>query len=1456
MFFNKTGASTIEIKENVDITKGPPQMINGIQFSLMTGPDMKQVSEVTVVNSSLYQHSTMNPIANGLLDAKMGTSTQKVDCSTCGNALTDCAGHWGHYELYFPAFHIGFVPHILSVLRMVCKYCSRILLSPDERKAFTRGLMAKRDYTQRLRMNKQIEEACRKNQICAWCGERNGDVKKIGPMRFVHLKWGKTKKGYPEKDAFISQFGEACKPNKDLKPLLEKGTTGDDLNPLFCRTLFEKIPTEDLLFLDMKSDTGRPEDMIFTQIPVPPCCIRPSVAAGDQTNQDDLTIVIKKIIVTDQGIRRLVHNSAPISKLMELWDYVQIHLAIMINSGFPGCPPEAKEGKPIRGICQRLKGKTGRFRGNLSGKRVDFTSRTVISPDPNLGINQVGVPRDVAMTLTFPERVTKINLQKMKQLVRNGQDIYPGAKAILNSAGEAIRSLRYGDREKFANELQIGHIIERHLIDGDVVLFNRQPSLHRISIMAHIAKVLPWKTFRFNECCCAPYNADFDGDEMNIHFPQTWEARAEALTLMASIRNLATPKNGALLIAATQDFLTASFLLTKRNTFYDKATFTQMCSHFSANGAIKFELPSPAILKPVQLFTGKQVISMLIKHSRLDSSMVNLEKKTKNYNKGKDQGVFDESEGCVVIRNGELLCGTLCKETLGGGKNNLFQLLLRDYSDEVAADKMGKLARLCARWIGDHGFSIGIDDVTPGPNLKRRKDELIRAGYEECQQKIDQFKQGGLVPDPGCSLDQTLESQMQKILSNLREKMGEVCMEELPSNNSPLIMTQCGSKGSKVNISQMVSSVGQQTLSGNRIPNGFHQRTLPHFKKEDAKSPAAKGFVSNSFYSGLLPFEFFFHTMGGREGLIDTAVKTAETGYMQRRLMKALEDLCIQYDGTVRNSTNQVIQFIYGDDGIEPTYIEEDSVPLNYQRLLTNLLNRNFKPQMPVTLDTILTLFGQEEKRNKELREIPKAHKDSLLNFLTAGLSEEQKISILKRERLGEYANEASGDDLGMEVENQHNNNHAANNNSVAKRESNGVAKKQQQLAKNQQQRNTYPHAAVLDPRLDEKVLLEFLRLIATKMRRAIAEPGTAIGALCAQSIGEPCTQMTLKTFHFAGVASMNITQGVPRIRELMDATKNISTPFITAKLTNKHSEIFARRAKGHIERLYLGDVMEYMQEVYMRDGTVKLEIKIDWDLIDDLRVDVTFDTIVESILADKSQGLKLKKGNIDIADYNSDVIAISPRVAEAFFAIQKIKAKIGKIIICGLPSVSRCVIATEKGGGKGDRPAYELLIEGTGLASVFRVPGIDWANTFCNHPLETAEVLGIEAGRKVIIDEISHTMTEHSVSVDPRHLKLLADIMTYKGEILGITRNGIAKMKDSILMLASFEKTTDFLFNAGVYSINEEITGVSECIIMGKTVPVGTGLFSLLHATPPIQSHKKRTILGSKMDFSLRDLI
>ena len=615
------------------------------------------------------------------------------------------------------------------------------------------------------------------------------------------------------------------------------------------------------------------------------------------SNEDDITMILQSIARSNAQLQASIANGANTKTVMDNWDHLQILCAELINGDLPGMSSLVKSAVPKRSLVQRLKGKQGRFRGNLSGKRVEFSGRTVISPDPNLSIEEVGVPLIVAKKLTYPERVTSFNIKRLQQMVRNGPEHYPGANMIRSVNSRPI-SLLYGDREKAATNLHIGDIVERHLMDGDVSLFNRQPSLHRMSIMSHKVKVLPWKTFRFNECDCAPYNADFDGDEMNIHIPQTEEARIEARELMGIRHNIVNPRSGEPLITATQDFITGSYVLTQRDQFLSRFDFCRLVA-FLSDAQEDIEIPTPAILKPTPLWTGKQVFSMLLKPNKKDGVVLSLEIKAKNFSScSLDSNMWMcSNDGYVVIQNSELLCGNIDKNCIGGNKKGLICVLVRDFTPEDTVRTMGRLTKLTSRFLMDYGFTIGLDDVSPDQHLLDKMHDIVKKNYAKVDETIQQYNCGKLALRPGCNAEQTLESICSGLLSDIRDTIGKMCMTSLPKTNYPLIMATCGSKGSAINICQMIYCVGQQVVSGNRIPDGFIQRSLPHFLP-NAKEPSAKGFVANSFYSGLTPMEFFFHTMGGREGLVDSAVKTADTGYMQRRLMKALEDLCISYDNT------------------------------------------------------------------------------------------------------------------------------------------------------------------------------------------------------------------------------------------------------------------------------------------------------------------------------------------------------------------------------------------------------------------------------------------------------------------------------------------------------------------------------------------------------------------------------
>ena len=732
----------------------------------------------------------------------------------------------------------------------------------------------------------------------------------------------------PSKVAFDQSLEFAKETNKEVATHFRKAQ--DDMNPLRVLNLFKRISPDDCELLGMNPEEGRPEMFIWQYVPAPPVCIRPSVAQDMSSTEDDITQKLSDIIHISGLIREGLANGSPITQVMEQWDFLQLQIALYINSDVPGLQQQGLN-KAIRGFCQRLKGKQGRFRGNLSGKRVDYSGRTVISPDPNLCVDEVAVPELVAKNMTYPERVTPHNLEKLRNCVRNGLYKHPGALYVNNTQGKKLY-LKYGVLSDHARRLQIGDIVERHLEDGDIVLFNRQPSLHKLSILCHRVKVRPFRTFRLNECVCNPYNADFDGDEMNLHVPQTEEARTEAIELMGVKHNLVTPKNGEPIISAIQDFITAAYLLSSKDIFYDRKSFTNICMYM-VDAKTHIEVPPPTILKPVALWTGKQIFNVLIRPNKTSDVLINLDAPSKEYRADPTtHHDLSENDGWLCIRNSEVMCGVMDKYTIGSGKkDSVFYVILRDYGPDAAIQAMNRLSKLSARWLTNQGFSIGIGDVYPGATLLEKKRELVESAYAECAALIAQFKQGSLEKSAGCDEEQTLENKISGLLSKVRMQAGDVCLNELSRWNAPLIMAKSGSKGSFINVSQMVATVGQQIIGGKRVEDGFQDRSLPHFAK-NGRLPPSKGFVRNSFFSGLNPAEFIFHAMSGREGLVDTAVKTAETGYMSRRLMKSLEDLSSQYDNTVRNSSAAIVQFKYGDDMLDPADMEGNARPVNFDR--------------------------------------------------------------------------------------------------------------------------------------------------------------------------------------------------------------------------------------------------------------------------------------------------------------------------------------------------------------------------------------------------------------------------------------------------------------------------------------------------------------------------------------------
>eukprot|EP01063_Lacrimia_lanifica_P012400 TRINITY_DN1901_c0_g1_i1.p1 TRINITY_DN1901_c0_g1~~TRINITY_DN1901_c0_g1_i1.p1 ORF type:complete len:1494 (+),score=519.21 TRINITY_DN1901_c0_g1_i1:154-4635(+) len=1444
-----------------------PRKVKEIQFDTFTSEDMRRLSQVNVFNAQLHEAGHQHPYT--MLDNRMGVCDKRGVCGTCGLKLEGCVGHFGHMDLPLPVFHIGFFKTVLQVLKCVCKGCSKVMLvGPDRERLLAKMRNKAIASSRKQKIQQDLAAELAQAVKCPHCEYVNGRVRVVkgySVPKLVHERYGdpskKNKQVHLDERAALEYTMESAleaREDGQKRNLLREhfAKVTDPLTPTVVRDILDAIPPEDRELLDLDPNKSA-ASLLMSSIMVPPVCIRPYIDASatggavGEFKDDSLTSGLVGTLHRSKDVVAKMHAGDKSTQVFQEWDRMQLDYSMVLDTALPGYPGEKPTGGG--GLVQRLKGKEGRFRKHLSGKRVDFSGRTVISPDPNLKITEVAIPIHVAKILTYPERVYEYNRPRLCQAIINGAEEYPGA-IYLRKKGRGFKRqlgvLSERDRRRHAEELEVGDIVDRHMINGDCVIFNRQPSLHRISMMCHRARVLPYRTYRFNECCCAPYNADFDGDEMNIHLPQTEEARAECAILMSTARNMVSARHGEPMIAATQDFLTGGYLLTSKNRFFDRGQASQALAYMFEPGVI-FELPPPCILKPRELWSGKQLFSLLVRPNPRIPISLNFETNTKFYTKDHH---MCQRDGWVCFLDSHLLSGTLDKKIMGGGgKDGLFYHLMLSAGHAYSARCMWRLSRFTCMWLMNYGFSIGINDVTPSVRLIKRRDEIMADGLERSFNLIDQFNQGTLQADPGCTSEITLEAKVNGYLSGVRADCGSMCMKNqiLHWHNAPFIMATCGSKGSPLNIGQMAAILGQQTVTGKRIGDGFIHRSLPHFERFSRK-PEHRGFVANSFYSGLQPHEFWFHTMGGREGLVDTAVKTAETGYMQRRLVKAMEDLCVQYDSSVMDSQGTLIQRVFGDDGIDPLYTEtSDFRPVSFDILWTNLsvgrrkISLTEKPLMPAEVMVSFDAMMAGGDRKNMFKNFSDKFRAELRQFWETKAQQLETIWKSLRTAAGiDQPGPAADAPTGAAGTKRKAGEMSSALDRMRARHS---GRMQSSVSMERLQRLANDMLLITDG-LMETVLLECIQ----KHEKYRCEPGTACGAIGAQSIGEPGTQMTLKTFHFAGVAAMSITQGVPRIAEIINAAKTIKTPLITGYLVNETCRRSAEVVRARVQQTTLQQIVKGFDQVYRANGECYVEVKLNTDAIFNMQLDITYKDIREAIVKyaasttrKRHHKLPLKDSHIPIQKCTPRAIRIMPFESKGLLhCMSKILVHLPHIVVAGLPCVKRAILreygkekqvvtktladGTQKTATV-EVPKYNLLIEGSDLLQVSSIPGMNPKRTVCNHIYTIEHVLGIEAARTKIIDEILGVMGNYGLGIDIRHMMQLADVMTFRGEVLGITRFGMSKMRDSVMMLASFEKTTDILFDAASHHRKDDKLGVSEQIIMGAPIKIGTGLFKLL---------------------------
>ncbi|XP_030306303.1 DNA-directed RNA polymerase I subunit RPA1 isoform X2 [Calypte anna] len=1226
----------------------PWRRLVGVSFGMYTAEEIRKLSVKTITNPQ-YLDNVGNPAVNGLYDLALGPPDSREVCATCTQNFRNCPGHFGHIELPLTVYNPLFFDKLYLLIRGSCLNCHMLTctravvhLLLSQLKVLEKGLLhAVHDLE--VILNRFLEQ-CADATGSEIEEELNHHVQEILQSHQIRDQCSNVKNVRECRNKLISQFWKShmsskkcpnCKSRRSLvrkehnskltitypSTMYHKAGEGGILNeptgidesqlgkrgyltPMTAKEYILALWKNEGFFLrylfpgmDPDENSGFSPDTFFLDLlVVPPSRYRPVNRVGDRLFTNGQTVnlqsvmkdakMIRKLLVimakeqcqpikfTEEGIQtetgennedldRSILTMMPgqtlADKLYNAWIRLQSHVNIVFDSDLDKLMTDK-----YPGIRQLLEKKEGLFRKHMMGKRVDFAARSVICPDMYIGTNEIGIPMVFATKLTYPQPVTPWNVKELRQAVINGPKVHPGASMVINEDGSrtVLSATSLTQREAIAKQLltpssgapQSGlKIVCRHIKNGDVLLLNRQPTLHRPSIQAHRARILPGeKVLRLHYANCKAYNADFDGDEMNAHFPQSELGRAEAYTLAFTDEQYLVPK-------------VVSTLLIN----------------------IIPENHSPLNLTGKAKIGGRAWVKGPAKRS------LNLD-------------LMCESQ--VIIRNGELLCGVLDKAHFGSSAYGLVHCCYEIYGGRTSGKVLTCLGRLFTAYLQLYrGFTMGIEDILVKPEADHKRKKIIeksrRSGIEAVRAALNLPETAsceevqGKWQDAHLCKDQRdfnmVDMKFKEEVNNYSNEINKVCMplglhRSFPENNLQL-MVQSGAKGSTVNTMQISCLLGQIELEGRRPPLMASGKSLPCFQPYDF-SPSSGGFVTGRFLTGIKPSEFFFHCMAGREGLVDTAVKTSRSGYLQRCIIKHLEGLVVQYDLTVRDSDGSVVQFLYGEDGLDipkTQFLQPMQFPFiaeNYEviqktnhldealaRMESHQAHQQFRAikkwrarhQSSVQREGGFLMFSQKKMASVKAQipggEIKNGRDPAALQLLKMWYELDEK----KRRKYLKKATKCPDPSLGVWRPDTY-------FASVSESYESGVEDYINKWEFENRQSN-------MCPTLSSDRLKNLLYL---KWQRSLCDPGEAVGLLAAQSIGEPSTQMTLNTFHFAGRGEMNVTLGIPRLREiLMVASANIKTPTMSVPVfSTKKALKKVKQLKKQLTRVCLAEVLQKVE--------------------------------------------------------------------------------------------------------------------------------------------------------------------------------------------------------------------------------------------------------------------------------------
>jgi DNA-directed RNA polymerase II subunit RPB1 len=1239
---------------------------------------------------------------------------------------------------------------------------------------------------------------------------------------------------------------------------------------------------------------------------VPPPAVRPSIKMdGQQRSEDDISHILVNIIKANKTLQEKIQEEANANIIDDWHTVLQYYIATQVDNKIPGVASVAqRSGRPLKSIKERLNGKTGRVRGNLMGKRVDFSARSVITPDPNLSIRELGIPKKVAKNITKPVTVNNLNKKFLATLVMNGPDEYPGAKILEKENGEQI-TLRYADRITVAGQIQNGDIVHRHMMNGDGILFNRQPTLHRMSMMCHIAVIMEkGDTFRMNVADTKPYNADFDGDEMNLHMPQDEESEAELKNLAAVPFQIISPANNSSIVGIFQDSLLGAYRFTRPNIKFNQLEAMNLLMSYN-----KIDITSIKKNKEISNF---DILSQILPPITMKFGNKWFADSEEDYN---------TSNHVIEISNGKYIRGQMEKGVFGGSGNGLLQRICNYYGNIASADFIDSLQNIVTEYMKTSSYSVGISDLIANKETNEQIAFAITNKKKEVNNLIDQTHLGIFENKSGKSNEAAFELQVGNILNEANSEAGKIGRKSLEKTNRFVIMVNAGSKGGEINISQMISCLGQQVVDSKRIPYGFENRTLPHYTKFD-DSPRARGFIESSFISGLTPEELFFHAMGGRVGLIDTAVKTSQTGYIQRRLIKGLEDLKVEYDMTVRNNKQKIVQFKYGDDGIDTVRVENQY--LNLVGMSLEEIYAHFHIYQESDANNVFITPYTKGAANR----MKKQNTDLLIKC-----KEYINYMIESRDNIVENVfKNRDNKQIYIPVSFQHIISNVQGQQQINKNSMIDITPLEtfQLIEKNFENLEKIIYAPptalfkvmyyfYLSPkelltvkRFNRKSIITLMETITYIYKSAIVAPGEMVGMIAAQSIGEPTTQMTLNTFHLAGVASKsNVTRGVPRIEEILSLSENPKNPSVTIYLPEEQSGTreAAQNIIPMIEHTKLSEIVSSVDICFDPDdlntlikedneaiiqyyefenilkecGTSQNEssrekskwvVRMELDKESMLDKQITMDDInfaisnsynndVHCIYSDYNSDklvFRLRLQNIMINKKKSNNINPLDQSDEIYLLKNFQDNLLNNIVLSGVKNISNVSLrkitdhVIKEEGKFIKKETWVLDTVGTNMLEILALDFIDVNKTISNDIQEVYKIFGIEAARNAIFQELTEVIEFDSTYINYHHLSMLCDRMTYNSKMTSISRHGINNDDIGPIAKASFEETPEMFLKAARHAELDAMRGVSANVMCGQQGYFGTSAFQVLADINALITQEAVNDADEKTDYDIID--